>query len=603
MGAAGLLSEARNLPARNDNQLLSGMQSNQAMLDQMGFQMRQLNDRLKVDFPAEQHAFTTGKQLASNIRTEHHGDQQSMREDFQKHDVRGIFVHGYREGKENAFNELGDFKNLQSKLTEVSGGKGQQPGDSQSAAATMPDTNKFANPQGTDKFGNFANKDQLTGGKLDLTRGNTSEMAARAALLLGDLTNKPNGAQPADEFGRMIKFVEGRLNNPPTDSHQKHNNDNKSVELTHNQYDAMNAQHRNSTEQHIFNAYVANLAGSVIDRLTHNEHHSEGMLGQPRHASQTEKVDQTAAVKQIANDKVQQDQRDAARSRQEAELAAQRSTEKETNIKGQERAQDKQTRQDGGEKTANSNVGEQQRADQVVHDPTANQESADVADSVTRALSDLTGLLTNIGDTAKEKFNLQPILKLKMLMKMRIQIMQKFRLMWKAKSKLLDKLKMKKREKAKAKLKVVANRKKQSNQRRGELQRSENRKVESSKRQRDAQREERQRPEQPTDIRQQDRQRLEARRTSMRQTDSGVARVANLDAARTLRQAVVSRSEAAPQHHVTEVSCIGRPTEGQKQSLFGPMNCGNPTGIVKIPQLTDASFGVSTAVTTTARRA
>jgi hypothetical protein len=172
--------------------------------------------------------------------------------------------------------------------------------------------------------------------------------------------------------------------------------------------------------------------------------------------------------------------------------------------------------------------------------------------------------------------------------------------MWKAKSKLLDKLKLKKKEKAKAKLKVLASRQKQSNQRRGELQRSESRRSESSKRQRDAQREDRQPSEPRTDVRKQDRQRLEARRTSMRQTDS---RVANLDAARTLRQAVVSRSEAAPQHHVTEVTCVGRPTQGIKQSLFGPMNCGSPTGIVKIPQLTDASFGVSTAVTTTARRA
>jgi hypothetical protein len=595
MGAAGLLAEARNLPARNDNQLLSGMPSNQAMMESMGFHMKQLNDRLKVDFPAEQHAFTTGKSLASNIRTEHQGNQESIKADFQKHDVRGIFVHGYKEGKENAFNELGDFKNLQSKLNEVSGGKGQQVTDSQSAGGMTADTTKFGNPA-ADKF---TNKDQLAGGKLDLSRGN-SEMTARAALILGDLTNKPNGAQSADEFGRMIKFVEGRLNNSPTES-QKQNND-KSVELTRNQYDAMNVQHRTGTEQHIFNAYIANLAGSVIDKLTHNEHHSDGMLAHSRHnGSQTEKVDQqTGADKRMANDKVQQDERVSARSRQEGELAAQRNaTEKENNIKNQERAQDKQARQDGSEKT-NNNAAEQQRSDRIVHDPSASQESAEASDSVTRALTDLTGLLTNISDTTKEKFKLQPILKLKMLMKMRTQIMQKFRLMWKAKSKLLDKLKLKKQEKAKAKLKVLASRQKQSNQRRGELQRSESRRSESSKRQRDAQREDRQPSEPRTDVRKQDRQRLEARRTSMRQTDS---RVANLDAARTLRQAVVSRSEAAPQHHVTEVSCVGRPTQGMKQSLFGPMNCGNPTGIVKIPQLTDASCGVSTAVTTTARRA
>src|ERR1700722_5350673 len=75
-GAAGLLAEGRNMPARADNQLLAGMQSNQAMLDKMGFQMQQLQNRMQVDFPAEKNAFSTGKQLASQIRSAHRDDNE-----------------------------------------------------------------------------------------------------------------------------------------------------------------------------------------------------------------------------------------------------------------------------------------------------------------------------------------------------------------------------------------------------------------------------------------------------------------------------------------------------------------------------------------------
>jgi len=562
MGAAGLLAEGRNLPVRNDDQLLAGMPSNQTMMKQMGFQMQQLGDRLKVDFPAEQNALTTGKHLASEIRDDHRGNTAAMRADFQNHDVRGIFVHGHREGKENAFYELDRYKNLQSTLNELAGGKGQPINDAQSASKVIADAAPDKSSQAQPK--ELAGKPGIGD-------------AARVATLLGDMTNK-QGTHASEQFDRILKMMDKGLSNP-ADKNLKHQSDNKSVDLTRNQYDAINATNRDSSEQHIFNSYIANLTGSQIERMTHGEQQSEHLRNR-LDTSLPHRVDQKADDKQIhnTNDKAQQGEHAAVARNHEAELAAQRNAigEKENTAKTEQR-NEKQSREDAEGKTANShNSSERQTADRTaVVDPTAHKESSDASDSVSQALSDLSGLLTQLGESTREKLNLHPIMKLKMLMKMRVQIMQKFRLMWKAKNKLMEKLKLKKKEKAKAKLYQRANRQKQNNQRLGDAVRSgHQRRRDQTRREREAQREERQRSE----VKNQDRTRLEARRSDTRQPESKV----NLDGARALRQSSLTRSDVTPQHHLTQVACIGRPTHGLKQSLFGPVSCGSSEGAANI---------------------
>jgi len=604
-GAAGLLAEGRNMPARADTQLLAGMQSNQAMLDKMGFQMQQLQNRMQVDFPAEKNAFSTGKQLASQIRSAHRDDnelvQLPVEKDMQQHGVRNIFVHGYREGKENAYQELGAFNTIQSKLSDMSGGRGQllNPGDNRAVATSPSEAASTAN--------NHADRPQSKSEPMSV---NVSDMSARGALLLGDLGNKSKAALPVEQFGRLPKLVEKQSNEQPRDSQKP---EHKHLDMTRNQYDALNATNRDGSEQHIFNAYMSALVGSLVDRSKQSERHETISVAQARSAdSSAERIDRaetntrfSGTPEQLKDQSRHLDVNErASRGRDAAERAQQHQAEERKNSKIDERNdrnQDKQSREDVGRNHMNGNDQGNERHLQVVHDPSESERSSSLPDSFKCALEDLSALLSQLGDNNKEKSKLLPILKMKMLMKLRLQMMMKFKLQWKKAKAKLEKLKLK--FAAKAKLKVL-NTRRQNNLRRGDLQRSERQRSDSRRRRRRSEQADRQRREsQPGEPQRSEAQRGESRRIEAQRSHRAESNIASLDAARALRRLPTSRSDAPPQHHVTEVSCVTKVARILKQSLFGPMNCGRPEGVATIPQLTDASWGASTSVTTTALRA